>query len=86
MEKLNQNNLIHLDPVPNFEDKSDIKPWLQKIFYPQGIELVIERSDTFKVVFKCKAAKREGTREGKEKISPKDRTTKTRNSRSMMTN
>ncbi|KAG0670453.1 hypothetical protein C6P45_002357 [Maudiozyma exigua] len=52
------NKLIHLDPVPNFIDKADIKPWLQKIFYPQGIELVIERSDNTKVVFKCKASKR----------------------------
>ncbi|AJS28221.1 ADE_G0019180.mRNA.1.CDS.1 [Saccharomyces cerevisiae] len=71
VEKLNQNNLIHLDPVPNFEDKSDIKPWLQKIFYPQGIELVIERSDTFKVVFKCKAAKRGRNARRKRKDKPK---------------
>lgn len=55
---MNADQLIHLDSVPNFEDKNDIKPWLQKIFYPQGIELVIERSDSLKVVFKCKAAKR----------------------------
>lgn len=55
---MNADQLIHLDSVPNFEDKNDIKPWLQKIFYPQGIELVIERSDNLKVVFKCKAAKR----------------------------
>ncbi|CCH58003.1 hypothetical protein TBLA_0A02020 [Henningerozyma blattae CBS 6284] len=53
-----QNKLIHLDPIPDFKDKSEIKPWLQKIFYPQGIELVIERSDNIKVVFKCKASKR----------------------------
>lgn len=53
-----QNKLIHLDPVPNFQDKSDIKPWLQKIFYPMGIEIVIERSDNTKVIFKCKASKR----------------------------
>ncbi|CAI4061806.1 DNA-binding transcription factor AFT1 SKDI_07G1850 [Saccharomyces kudriavzevii IFO 1802] len=73
-EKLNQNNLIHLDPVPNFKDKSDIKPWLQKIFYPQGIELVIERSDTFKVVFKCKAAKRgrNARRKKKDKFNEQD--------------
>jgi len=56
--KNEDNKLIHLDPVPNFLDKADIKPWLQKIFYPQGIELVIERSDNTKVVFKCKASKR----------------------------
>ncbi|CAI1993837.1 hypothetical protein SEUBUCD646_0G01990 [Saccharomyces eubayanus] len=73
-EKLNQNNLVHLDPVPNFKDKADIKPWLQKIFYPQGIELVIERSDTFKVVFKCKAAKRgrNTRRKGKDKSNEQD--------------
>lgn len=53
-----QNRLIHLDPVPDFRDKMEIKPWLQKIFYPQGIEIVIERSDSLKVVFKCKAARR----------------------------
>ncbi len=53
-----QNKLIHLDPIPDFADKSEIKPWLQKIFYPQGIEIVIERSDNIKIVFKCKAAKR----------------------------
>ena len=58
MSNKDENKLIHLDPVPDFKDKNDIKPWLQKIFYPQGIELVIERSDSTKVVFKCKASKR----------------------------
>ncbi|SCU93560.1 LANO_0E04214g1_1 [Lachancea nothofagi CBS 11611] len=53
-----QNKLIHLDPIPEFQDRNEIKPWLQKIFYPQGIEIVIERSDSIKVVFKCKASKR----------------------------
>lgn len=53
-----QNKLIHLDPIPDFQDKAEIKPWLQKIYYPQGIEIVIERSDRLKVVFKCKASKR----------------------------
>lgn len=53
-----QNKLIHLDPIPDFQDRNEIKPWLQKIFYPQGIEIVIERSDNIKVVFKCKASKR----------------------------
>ncbi|SCU98020.1 LADA_0H10044g1_1 [Lachancea dasiensis] len=53
-----QNKLIHLDPIPDFKDRQEIKPWLQKIFYPQGIEIVIERSDSIKVVFKCKATKR----------------------------
>ncbi|CCE63376.1 hypothetical protein TPHA_0E02860 [Tetrapisispora phaffii CBS 4417] len=55
---------IHLDPIPDFKDRNEIKPWLQKIFYPQGVELVIERSDTIKVVFKCKAAKRGKTSKG----------------------
>ncbi|XBW34799.1 hypothetical protein QEN19_000365 [Hanseniaspora menglaensis] len=54
----NQGKLIHLDPVPNFEDKKDVKLWLQKIFYPLGIEIAIERSDKAKISFKCKALKR----------------------------
>ena len=52
------NKLIHLDPVPLFRDKAEIKPWLQKIFFPQGIDLVIERSDKSKIIFKCKAVTR----------------------------
>ncbi|KAG0669797.1 hypothetical protein C6P45_003317 [Maudiozyma exigua] len=55
------NKLIHLEPVPIFEDKSEIKPWLQKIFFPQGIDLVIERSDKSKIIFKCKAVTRSTT-------------------------
>lgn len=58
LTKKEENKLIHLDPVPNFTEKSEIKLWLQKIFYPQGIEIVIERSDSTKVIFKCKASKR----------------------------
>ncbi|CAL9729044.1 iron-regulated transcriptional activator Aft2p [Monosporozyma unispora] len=50
-----QNKLIHLDPVPIFKKRGDIKPWLQKIFFPQVIDLVIERSDSGKVIFKCKS-------------------------------
>lgn len=50
-----QNKLIHLDPVPIFKERGDIKTWLQKIFFPQGIDLVIERSDSGKVIFKCKS-------------------------------
>ncbi|CCK70254.1 Aft2p KNAG_0D05160 [Huiozyma naganishii CBS 8797] len=49
-----QNKLIHLDPVPLFATRNDIKPWLQRIFFPQGIDLVIERSDSGKIIFKCK--------------------------------
>ncbi|KAL6929608.1 hypothetical protein ACO0SA_001011 [Hanseniaspora valbyensis] len=54
----NQGKFIHLDPVPQFEDQKDVKLWLQKIFYPLGIEIAIERSDKFKITFKCKALKR----------------------------
>lgn len=50
-----QNKLIHLDPVPLFETRLDIKPWLQKIFFPQGIDIVTERSDKTKAIFKCKS-------------------------------
>ena len=54
----NQSKLIHLDPIPDFQDRKEIKPWLQRIFYPLGIEIVIERSDATKVIFKCKALKK----------------------------
>lgn len=62
---LNQdsNKLIHLDPIPIFNDKSQIKPWLQKIFFPQGIDLVIERSDQSKVIFKCRTVTRPSSNE-----------------------
>lgn len=70
---MNADQLIYLDSVPNFEDKNDIKPWLQKIFYPQGIELVIERSDNLKVVFKCKAAKR--GRRSLQDLTPEEKRT-----------
>ncbi|KAK5778965.1 Aft2p PWA37_002200 [Arxiozyma heterogenica] len=51
-----QNKLIHLDPVPLFKDRNEIKFWLQKSFFPQGINLVIERSDNSKIIFKCKSS------------------------------
>lgn len=54
----NQGKLIHLDPVPQFKDQKDVKLWLQKIFYPLGIEIAIERSDKSKISFKCKALKK----------------------------
>ncbi|AJW08219.1 Aft2p [Saccharomyces cerevisiae YJM1248] len=57
MMSKDQNKLIHLDPVPSFEDRHEIKPWLQKIFYPQGIDIVIERSDSSKVTFKCRSVR-----------------------------
>ncbi|CAI1749089.1 hypothetical protein SEUBUCD646_0P00870 [Saccharomyces eubayanus] len=57
MMSRDQNKLIHLDPVPFFKDRHEIKPWLQKIFYPQGIDIVIERSDSGKVTFKCRSVR-----------------------------
>ena len=49
-----QNKLIHLSQLPDFKERSEIKPWLQRIFFPQGVDIVIERSDRNKVIFKCK--------------------------------
>lgn len=43
-----------LQPVPNFKSKNDIKIWIHDILNGRGINLVIERSDSSKVVFKCK--------------------------------
>lgn len=60
MMSRDQNKLIHLDPVPFFKDRHEIKPWLQKIFYPQGIDIVIERSDSGKVTFKCRSVRSNG--------------------------
>lgn len=37
-----------------FDIKSDIKPWLHRKLAPFGIDIVIERSDDTKIVFKCK--------------------------------
>ncbi|GME99717.1 unnamed protein product [[Candida] boidinii] len=37
-----------------FEDKHLIKPWLQSKLVHKGINIVIERSDDTKIVFKCK--------------------------------
>ena len=37
-----------------FNEKSDIKPWLQSRLSSLGINIVIERSDDTKIVFKCK--------------------------------
>ena len=72
MMSRDQNKLIHLDPVPPFKDRHEIKPWLQKIFYPQGIDIVIERSDTGKVTFKCRSVRSNG------KLNPKSRGTSSR--------
>lgn len=40
-----------------FSDRSEIKPWLQAFLSPSGINIVIERSDDTKIVFKCKRIK-----------------------------
>ncbi|SMN21518.1 similar to Saccharomyces cerevisiae YGL071W AFT1 Transcription factor involved in iron utilization and homeostasis [Maudiozyma saulgeensis] len=69
------NKLIHLEPVPIFNDKSEIKPWLQKIFFPQGIDLVIERSDKSKIIFKCKAVTRPTNELDTNNIENNDTTT-----------
>lgn len=37
-----------------FTQKAQIKPWLQTQLQPTGIDIVIERSDDTKIVFKCK--------------------------------
>ncbi|CDK27899.1 unnamed protein product [Kuraishia capsulata CBS 1993] len=40
-----------------FEEKKNIKPWLQAQLVPRGINIVIERSDDSKIVFKCRSNK-----------------------------
>jgi hypothetical protein len=50
----NDDLLKALHPVPQFETRDDIKPWLHEKLDPSGFCLVIERSDASKVVFKCK--------------------------------
>ncbi|KAG7806342.1 hypothetical protein KL921_005070 [Ogataea angusta] len=37
-----------------FDDKQSIKPWLHSQLVSKGINIVIERSDDTKIVFKCK--------------------------------
>ncbi|KAH3686174.1 hypothetical protein WICPIJ_002842 [Wickerhamomyces pijperi] len=43
-----------LQPVPNFKSKKEIKTWIHDCLDGRGINLVIERSDSSKAVFKCK--------------------------------
>ncbi|CCH44427.1 Iron-regulated transcriptional activator AFT1 [Wickerhamomyces ciferrii] len=50
----NEEILEALNPVPNFKNRDDIKPWIHENLDSRGINLVIERSDASKVVFKCK--------------------------------
>lgn len=59
-----QNNddlLAALHPVPNFQNRDDIKPWLHEKLDSRGVCLVIERSDASKVVFKCKSIHRKSS-------------------------
>ena len=45
---------LHLE-TQQFNSKDDIKPWLQgALRHNKGIEIVIERSDTTKIIFRCK--------------------------------
>ncbi|GME96829.1 unnamed protein product [[Candida] boidinii] len=57
-----------------FEDKHLIKPWLQSKLVHKGINIVIERSDDTKIVFKCKNTNLNGKnrRYKKRKLSKKD--------------
>ncbi|GMM38617.1 DNA-binding transcription factor [Saccharomycopsis crataegensis] len=43
------------DKKPVFNDRSQIKSWIQNRLMPLGILIVIERSDVAKIVFKCKS-------------------------------
>lgn len=40
---------------PMFDDRKQIKSWIQNRLLPLGILIVIERSDDTKIVFKCKS-------------------------------
>ena len=45
---------LHLE-TQQFNSKDDIKPWLQgALRHNKGIDIVIERSDTTKIIFRCK--------------------------------
>jgi hypothetical protein len=57
----NQEIMDALTPVPDFKSRDDIKPWVMEKMEPRGINLVIERSDASKVVFKCKNIHRKST-------------------------
>ncbi|KAH3673145.1 hypothetical protein WICMUC_003868 [Wickerhamomyces mucosus] len=46
--------LSTLSPVPHFQSRDEIKQFVLNKLSHRGINLVIERSDTLKVVFKCK--------------------------------
>ncbi|KAK6464686.1 transcription factor AFT-domain-containing protein [Scheffersomyces coipomensis] len=61
-----------------FTDKSEIKPWLHKtLLDKKGIEVVIYRSDSLKVVFKCRNGSREvvGSKNGDPRVPPRRQTT-----------
>ena len=55
-----------------FDSKDDIKPWLQdNLQSTKGINVVIERSDTSKIIFKCKTRKRKQKLWSPRKLHPK---------------
>lgn len=49
----------------DFTEKSQIKPWLQEKLTTLGIDIVIERSDDTKIVFKCKYSEKSKDKERK---------------------
>lgn len=51
----NEEILELLSPVPQFNSRDEIKPWVHSKLAHKGVNLVIERSDSSKVVFKCKS-------------------------------
>jgi len=65
----NEEILEVLKPVPNFTSRDDIRPWIHDKLSSRGINLVIERSDASKVVFKCKNLYRKSS-------TPRNTTTK----------
>lgn len=73
----NEEILEALSPVPNFTTRDDIKPWIHEILDGRGINLVIERSDASKVVFKCKNLHRKSS-------TPRSTTTKIINGKQVL--
>lgn len=73
----NEEILEALNPVPNFKARDDIKPWIHEKLDPRGINLVIERSDASKVVFKCKNLYRKSS-------TPRSTTTKIINGKQVL--
>lgn len=73
----NQEIMDALTPVPDFKSRDDIKPWVIEKMEPRGINLVIERSDASKVVFKCKNIHRKSSSNARLnkniKVNPKNK-------------